>query len=434
MKKMVCEICESQKIRKENDVFVCLECGTEYDIESAKKLLREISENSQVINGVDNNSKVQIIEENDKYKLLNHLLLWAEYIVKLEKFRNDFDVRQDNSNSFYFNDSSYYNPNFMKDFYYEHFDLMPLTSESFVTSVKEAINRTKSSGKIKYAYNFYKSLEDAEITVPNSAVEIFNLLKTKYVVKQNVFGYRKGDSLFRASFSGPYEGGGIAYWDYRVNINTTVREWVKEICIPNINYVYRSSKNPKVDGRIFQRKNGFFGPKDVCILDLTSVLVEIKNMYDKIPYKLAPLYMNLFNKECKQMVEERCNILMDLINAAPELEKTFMLPYQYRTSYIIIELINLVYEGKAETWKELINLYDTIVYRNQNLYQLSLITEEIKKINNHLLSINKSLNEIDNTLLGIKQSMDMMNENIQKSNDLLKKTSQNTFGIMLELL
>ena len=29
MKKMICEICESQKIKKENGVFVCQDCGTE---------------------------------------------------------------------------------------------------------------------------------------------------------------------------------------------------------------------------------------------------------------------------------------------------------------------------------------------------------------------------------------------------------------------
>lgn len=32
MKKMVCEICNSQNIKKENGVFVCKECGTEYSL------------------------------------------------------------------------------------------------------------------------------------------------------------------------------------------------------------------------------------------------------------------------------------------------------------------------------------------------------------------------------------------------------------------
>lgn len=42
MKKMVCEVCGSSKIRKNNDIFVCGECGTEYSLEAARKLLKDI--------------------------------------------------------------------------------------------------------------------------------------------------------------------------------------------------------------------------------------------------------------------------------------------------------------------------------------------------------------------------------------------------------
>lgn len=44
MKKMVCEICGSQSIKKDNGIFVCQECGTEYSLEEAKKLLVDIEE------------------------------------------------------------------------------------------------------------------------------------------------------------------------------------------------------------------------------------------------------------------------------------------------------------------------------------------------------------------------------------------------------
>ena len=55
---MVCEICESQSIKKENGVFVCLECGTEYSLDEAKKLLKEIDEEL-----VKNDSKSSSIPE-----------------------------------------------------------------------------------------------------------------------------------------------------------------------------------------------------------------------------------------------------------------------------------------------------------------------------------------------------------------------------------
>ena len=47
MKKIVCEICESERIRKENGYFVCLDCGTQYSLDEAKKLLQESTLNNQ---------------------------------------------------------------------------------------------------------------------------------------------------------------------------------------------------------------------------------------------------------------------------------------------------------------------------------------------------------------------------------------------------
>lgn len=44
MKKIVCEICGPQQIKKENGVFVCQKCGTEYSAEEAKNLLKEIGD------------------------------------------------------------------------------------------------------------------------------------------------------------------------------------------------------------------------------------------------------------------------------------------------------------------------------------------------------------------------------------------------------
>ncbi|MBQ1977431.1 MAG: hypothetical protein II225_01645 [Ruminococcus sp.] len=46
MKRIVCDMCESTDFIKENDLFVCQVCGCKYPMEEAKKLLREVSEDS----------------------------------------------------------------------------------------------------------------------------------------------------------------------------------------------------------------------------------------------------------------------------------------------------------------------------------------------------------------------------------------------------
>ena len=41
MKAIVCEMCGSQDLLKENGVFVCQSCGTKYSLEEAKKMLQD---------------------------------------------------------------------------------------------------------------------------------------------------------------------------------------------------------------------------------------------------------------------------------------------------------------------------------------------------------------------------------------------------------
>ena len=42
MRAIVCELCGGNELKKENGVFVCRHCGTQYSLEEAKKLFVEI--------------------------------------------------------------------------------------------------------------------------------------------------------------------------------------------------------------------------------------------------------------------------------------------------------------------------------------------------------------------------------------------------------
>lgn len=52
MKAIVCELCGSNDLKKEGEVFVCQHCGTKYGAEEAKKLLVEVSGSVTVENPV----------------------------------------------------------------------------------------------------------------------------------------------------------------------------------------------------------------------------------------------------------------------------------------------------------------------------------------------------------------------------------------------
>ena len=59
MKKLVCEMCGGTNIVKENGVYVCQNCGVQYSLEEAKKMMIEGTVNVQGTVQVDNTTLVE---------------------------------------------------------------------------------------------------------------------------------------------------------------------------------------------------------------------------------------------------------------------------------------------------------------------------------------------------------------------------------------
>ena len=110
------------------------------------------------------------------------------------------------------------------------------------------------------------------------------------------------------------------------------------------------------------------------------------------------------------------------------LESSLFLPYEYRDLDVVMELINAVRSGRATTWKELVNLYDTQVYRNNVVNELTTINLNLVEINNTLIKgltiINQTLNRISSSLESIDNSLNAINNNLKKS---LTSIKRNTF-------
>lgn len=67
MKRLVCEMCGSSELMKQDDRYVCMSCGTSYSTEEAKKLFVEVSGSVDVSGStvkVDNSSFIQKQLEN----------------------------------------------------------------------------------------------------------------------------------------------------------------------------------------------------------------------------------------------------------------------------------------------------------------------------------------------------------------------------------
>ncbi len=78
MKAIVCEMCGSQDLVKQNGMYVCQNCGTKYDPEEAKKLMVEVSGAVKV----DNTEKLK-----NYYQLARRAMGESNY-VEAEKYYN----------------------------------------------------------------------------------------------------------------------------------------------------------------------------------------------------------------------------------------------------------------------------------------------------------------------------------------------------------
>lgn len=65
MKRVVCEVCGSQNVKKFEEEFVCLECGVSYSVEAARKLLVEVTEDqlANKLERVKNSSESKPVEK-----------------------------------------------------------------------------------------------------------------------------------------------------------------------------------------------------------------------------------------------------------------------------------------------------------------------------------------------------------------------------------
>jgi hypothetical protein len=100
MKAMVCEMCNSNNIIKQDGVYVCQNCGSKYDPEEAKKLIVEISKPIVVDSNIETliksaNGFLQLENWEDAMRLFEKVVeqdstdyrgWWGKFLVKSRNF------------------------------------------------------------------------------------------------------------------------------------------------------------------------------------------------------------------------------------------------------------------------------------------------------------------------------------------------------------
>lgn len=451
MKKMVCEICESKSIKKENGIFVCQECGTEYSLEDAKKLLKEIEEDikyeveektSTIKNEVAYSERSQ-----KKGELLNVLLMWADVIKKLmeqkgytfyisvEKYwEGDIEggrrIPQLGDN--YFKDKlldSYLLNNarfFTRPYFGYNDEFGPVNGNLnkahaiyLLSRVKEKaykvlewINKSTElhSKVIEEKQKEIKALyKNAKIIIISDLFKHINFRNPFFVAddaiaehphfftnitKEEVCDYLKILDFVNHFYDSTFENVGAPY----------IKDPIEKINEVEMNYSYRKI--------LLEKDETVFVDLGLNLDELKALLIDLNEAYEKEAIKLVDKLEN--------MISYRREDVLGLVNYAKELAKEFYLPIKYRSLDTLIPLIELVIDGRAETWMDAINLFEDEQFKAK-------LTNKIDNLGSKLDQLTKSINNLYTET--IRSSSLQYLTNLQLS----KISRQITFANRLEL-
>ena len=80
MKKVVCDFCGCEDVKKEGDSFICSNCGTKYTVEEAKALLKEVEDSKKEGNKKDLNTLYELAR---RARSTNNYSKAAEYYSEI---------------------------------------------------------------------------------------------------------------------------------------------------------------------------------------------------------------------------------------------------------------------------------------------------------------------------------------------------------------
>lgn len=389
MKKMVCEICGSHSIRKEDGVFVCKECGTEYSVYEAKKLLQDIGDENNISN-VIKEVNTQKSNEDNKDKLISLLSYWALNLSKIPDLKTWFGYDKPSLN----------------------------TDEVWNTFIPNIVNFKEEKKFPKIDYNkilFYDVpvKQDRLLNEGNNclAKRFYNSNFLHEVLENELTqlpSYKKITTFF-STYGNTY----CYLWQ---SMERKLNSCFPTFYILISNAYYQFEMNHKSAPQLYSVERGFFGAKKKL------APLSVQDQFNAMLGKTARTVNEFVNEHNKLMdyydskYEEVCLIVKEIAENCKELEKELYLPIKYRSLSIIFTLIDLLKDGKANNWTDLINLYDTHQYRAGVYERLDAISSNLRSINETLVTgftvVVQNLNNIQNRLNLIDKKMSIITNDV----------------------
>lgn len=433
MKKMVCEICGSQHLKKENGVFVCQECGTEYSAEEAKLLLKEIEEQT-----VDNQppTNQNLLEPKEDYSTLEMgLLTWLNYLNNIKNlFGEEFDLD-------FTNDEVYVN-GYKKDDYLFQDELYP------VKTLLEKRGKDKATPTIQRFLEFKANLEEQAL------LKEFNNKQSLLYKSFSAIPDRSDIDFFYSGSVGSYYCNSTERENIRnsnsfiVGTSTGVR-WQAVIFpdgkrkderkafldwVPNFDFTRWNYSTGYYLGPIYKvtERKAFLGLKfdKELIADSPAINRRIQELLSQNREKYKRVYL----EKIEPFIDEKVQLLNESIKGMDYLNETFPMPKKYRTIQDLYNMLELVKDKRVLSRKELLDKYDTDVYREDSLKKLDNIGKSIQDLSMVVISginlISSQLSSIQDIMSNVNANIGSINIKISNMSSSLNRISTNTFITM----
>lgn len=406
---MICEICGSQSIKKENGVFVCQECGTEYSLEEAKKLLTEIGEGqNESQSGLTMSSSPDVNKEPSGEELLQKLYVWAAYLEAIKPWM------------YYVDDSK------------KNFD--EVTDSDFLDECLKISPNVEGWMFDPTHYGLYGVQDQPKQCVPGLLPYVFWY---NVMVHNDELGFNR---VYRLN-------------DEHVGRDGIKRHYIKasngaELSIETQTHMLCISDEPlrtffisQPKGTTFKFWNvkqfmqqGFFKytvtTKEVPWQN-SSQLEEKFNLAKKYLDEYADMYSDAY-KKFSEDYEKNLNNIKKLRSELPNMIKLFDLPKKYWNTRDIYELIDILVDRRADNWKEAINQYKTDTYRSSVVYSLRDLTLRLGDLS---LCIQRGFNAINMKMDSMNALISESIEIQRSSNEYLKNIAHDTrYSLICQLI
>lgn len=409
MKKVICEICNSMEFIKNNGVYKCKSCGTEYSLEEAKRLLQGVEDQEEQVDSANSISSPLTDLDMEFFKFKSEVIMRYNLYQKCHEFNSNMPYKDDN---------------FKDCFPWKRKIEFENSKEILLNEIKN--NQTAAKNRI--------SLDKDAIATRNT--EICNLYWEVYNAAQTLQPYLNNQPfisglIFIVLGCGCLTGlifyikdlleYGIGFFSFLLAaviciiclIVFAIGIYGLKMSIGN----YISDKNKYLKAKEILEKNKALS-KEISSFELTyrakngSVnklaytdwyFEKYKNNADVIAFnndfELRNKNIEEYGfKETSKVEEYFVGLKGDvekqiekLYSVSKKLDKDSVIPEKYKTEDTINGLLHIIINKRATTLKDVLNIYEEEQYRNSVLNTLQSIKFSLGQIQNEFIEINSTL-------------------------------------------